>query len=245
MWIVFRGLLAGALRDRISLFYALIFPAVTLAVLAFFFEDPGYRRHLLVGLTALGGFFFTMSGTGFEVMRQRRRGVYKLLRATPFSTGAFVSALTAARGLIALICTLLVYVGGALSLGFGVAPAGLLLMLPPLLLGTACFTALGFILGNLGNTETQVAGINNLFILPMTFASPVFYSLDAAPRWVQLVSEAMPLTHLVAALQAAAAGDPGAMVRPLAILLGFTAGILAVAVLTFRWDPDAGLLRRA
>ena len=72
MWIVFRGLLSGALRDRISLFYALIFPTAALAVLAYFFEDPGYRRHLLVGVTALGGFFFTMSGTGFEVMRQRR-----------------------------------------------------------------------------------------------------------------------------------------------------------------------------
>lgn len=173
MWIVFRGLLSGALRDRISLFYALIFPAAALAVLAYFFEDPGYRRHLLVGVTALGGFFFTMSGTGFEVMRQRQRGVYKLLRATPFPTGAFVSALTAARGLIALVCALFVYVGGALFLGAGIAPAGLLLMLPALALGTVCFTALGFILGNLGNTETQVAGINNLFVLPMTFASPV------------------------------------------------------------------------
>ncbi len=245
MWIVFRGLLSGALRDRISLFYALIFPAAALAVLAYFFEDPGYRRHLLVGVTALGGFFFTMSGTGFEVMRQRQRGVYKLLRATPFPTGAFVSALTAARGLIALVCALFVYVGGALFLGAGIAPAGLLLMLPALALGTVCFTALGFILGNLGNTETQVAGINNLFVLPMTFASPVFYSLEGAPRWVQLLSEAMPLRHLVAALQAAAAVDPVAMIRPLVILCGFTAAILLVAVATFRWDPDARLMRRA
>ena len=50
---------------------------------------------------------------------------------------------------------------------------------------------------------------------------------------------------LVAALQAAAAVDLVAMIRPLVILCGFTAAILLVAVATFRWDPDARLMRRA
>lgn len=243
MWIIFKALLVGALRDRISLFYGLVFPAVALVLLSLFFKDPGYRQNLLIGLVALGGFFFTTTGTGFEVMKQRRQGVYKLLRATPFSIAAFVGALTAARGLISLVCSLLVYLGGTLYLGLAVDPAGLLLMLPVMLLGTVCFTALGFILGNIGNNETQVAGINNLFNLPMTFGSPIFYSLEAAPQWVQVLSKALPMSHYIGALTAAQAGGIREMLLPVVILLGFSLGILLVAVLTFRWDVDAGLIR--
>lgn len=243
MWITFKALLNGALRDKISLFYGLVFPAIALVLLSLFFEEPGYRYQLLIGLVALGGFFFTMTGTGFEVMRQRRQGVYKLLRATPFSIPAFVATLTAARGLIALICGLVVYVGGALYLGASLSLAGLLLMVPVMLLGTICFTAMGFILGNIGNNETQVAGINNLFNLPMTFGSPIFYSLDRAPQWVQLFSKAMPMSHYIEALRAAQAANLGEAILPLAVLAGFTLLTLAVAVLTFRWDPDSALLR--
>jgi len=243
MLIPFKALLTGALRDKMSLFYGLVFPVIMMIVLGYFFKDTAYRQQLLIGLVALGGFFFTMTGTGFEVMKQRRMGVYKLLRATPFKISTFVATLTAARGLVALVCSLLVFAGGALYFGVRVSLTGLVLMLPVLLLGTVCFTAMGFILGNLGSSETQVAGINNLFQLPMTFGSPIFYSLNAAPQWVQVLSKCLPMSHYIAALKAGLAGDPGAMALPLLVLLGFTLVILAAAVLTFRWDPDSSLLR--
>jgi ABC-2 type transport system permease protein len=243
MMIPFKALMAGAMRDRISLFYALIFPVIMIVVLGLFFEDPGYRYHLLIGLVALGSFFFTTTGTGFEVMRQRRQGVYKLLRATPFPIFGFVSTLTAARGLIALVCSLLVYVGGALYYGVTINWAGFLLMIPVMILGMVCFTALGFILGNLGNNETQVAGYNNLFNLPMTFCSPIFYSLDRAPQWVQILAKCLPMSHYLDALKAAQAADASGMAMPLLIVAGFTLATLAVAALTFRWDPDSSLLR--
>lgn len=243
MMITFKALIAGALRDKISLFYGLAFPLLMLVLLGLFFEHPVYRYQLLIGLVALGGFFFTMTGTGFEVMRQRRQGVYKLLRATPFPLFGFVSALTAARGLIALVCALVVYVGGAMYYGVSVSLAGLVLMIPVMVLGTVCFTAMGFILGNLGNNETQVAGYNNLFNLPMTFGSPIFYSLDRAPQWVQILSKCLPMSHYIDALKAAQAVDLSAMVLPMLILTCFTAATLVVAVITFRWDPDASLFR--
>lgn len=243
MWITFKALIAGAQRDKISLFYGLGFPVLMMVVLGLFFEEPAYRYQLLIGLVALGAFFFTMTGTGFEVMRQRRQGVYKLLRATPFPILGFVSSLTAARGLIALLCALAVYVGGALYYGVAISLAGLLLLIPVMILGTVCFTAMGFILGNLGNNETQVAGYNNLFTLPMTFGAPIFYSLERAPQWVQMLSKCLPMSHYVEALKAAQAADLSALLLPLLMMVGFTLGTLAVAVLTFRWDPDSSLFR--
>lgn len=243
MMIPFKALMAGALRDKISLGYALLFPALMIVVLGLFFKDPGYRYQLLTGLVVLGSFFFTTTGTGFEVMRQRRQGVYKLLRATPFPIFGFVSTLTAARGVIALLCSLAVYLGGALYFGVAINWPGFLLMIPVMVLGTVCFTALGFILGNMGNNETQVAGYNNLFTLPIAFASPIFYSLDRAPQWVQVIAKCLPMSHYIDALKAAQATDVGGMALPLLILTGFTLATLLVAAITFRWDPDSGLFR--
>lgn len=241
MWTTFRALLAGALRDRISLFYAVVAPIALLFGIGSFYPDPVYRRQLLLGMLAFGSLGFAMTGTGFEVMRQRTRGVYKLLRATPFRVSAFVSALTGARGLVSLGSALLVTAVGVAGYGLHLSLAGLLLLLPVVAVGILCFTCLGFTLGNLAGNETQVAMLNNLFLLPQLFASEMFYSLAKAPAWVRLVSRALPVSHFLSALRAAAAGDLAGLLLPLAALVGFTLLALALAVLTFRWDPDASL----
>lgn len=239
MWTTFRALLAGALRDRISLFYATLFPAALLLALGYFYPDPAYRQQLLIGMLALGTVSFAMMGTGFEVMRQRSRGVYKLLRATPFRTPNFVSALTAARGIITLICTVLVLAVGLIAFGLKLSLAGALLLVPVLALGILCFTCLGFTVGNLAGNEAQVAMLNNLTMWPMMFASEMFYSLARAPEWIRLISKALPLSPFLDAMQAAWAGNLSGMALPMLLLLGWTAAGLALAVVTFRWDPDA------
>lgn len=243
MWITFRALLSGALRDRISLFYAVIAPVALLFGLGSFFSDPAYRAQLLIGMVAFGSLGFAMTGTGFEVMKQRTRGVYKLLRATPFRISAFVSALVGARGLVTLVSAVLVTAVGVLAYGLPLGTGALLLMLPVLFLDILCFSCLGFTLGNLGGNESQVAMLNNLFLLPQMFASEMFYSLGQAPAWVRAVSQALPVSHFLKALQAAAAADLAVLVPQVLMLAGFTMAALALAVLTFRWDPDAGLIQ--
>ncbi len=82
MLTTFRTLLRGALRDRISLFFAIVFPIGILLVLGFVFLAPGYRRQLLAGMLAVSALFFSLNGIAFESLFQRNSGVYKLLRAT-------------------------------------------------------------------------------------------------------------------------------------------------------------------
>jgi ABC-2 type transport system permease protein len=241
MWITFRALLSGALRDRISLFWAVVAPVALLLILGSLLNGPGYREHLLLGVLSFGCLGFAMTGTGFEVMRQRTKGVYKLLRATPFKISAFVSAVAGARGLVTLICALLVVASGVLFQGSDLALVRLPLMLGVLALGILCFTFLGFTLGNLAGNETEVAMLNNLFLLPQMFGSEMFYSLAKAPTWVQTLSKLLPASHLLKALQAAATGELSDLLLPLLALVGFTLLALLLAVLTFRWDPDARL----
>lgn len=236
VWVTFSALLAGAVRDRISLFWSVVAPLALLFGLGSLFPEPGYRRNLVLGLLAFGSMGFALSGTGFEVMRQRTRGGYKLLKATPFRISAFVAALTGARGLIALASAAVILGVGAVVYGTDGPVWSLALLVPVLSVGTACFVFLGFVLGNLGDNENQVAMYNNLFILPQVFASEIFYALDGAPAWVSTVSRLMPASHLVDALRAAVALDWAGLGSSLAVLVGMTLLALALAVATFRWD---------
>jgi ABC-2 type transport system permease protein len=245
MFIPFRTLLRGALRDRISLAWAVVFPLVLLLALGFAFPEAGYRRQLLAGMLALSVMFFSLYGIAFESLAQRNRGVYKLLRATPYHTLAFVVNLTLARSIVALLSAALVAVVGVLVFHIAMSVTTVLLLAPVLALATLCFTCIGLTVGNLSQNETQVAGLNNLVTLPMIFASEAFYSLVAAPAWVHRLSRGFPLSHVLDGVHAALAGSGSDVIIPLLFVLGYALLTLVLAVLTFRWDPDAAPLRRS
>ena len=81
--------------------------------------------------------------------------------------------------------------------------------------------------------------------LPMIFASDAFYSLAAAPALVHTLSRALPLSHVIDGVSAGLSGSLSSTVTPLLFIFGYTVLALALAVLTFRWDPDAAPLRRS
>jgi ABC-2 type transport system permease protein len=243
MFVPFRTLLRGALRDRVSLVWAVGFPVVLLVTLGFVFPTAGYQRQALIGMLALSVMFFSLYGIAFESLAQRNQGVYKLLRATPYRTLAFVANLALARGIVALLSSALVSLVGVLLFHIAVSITGILLLTLTLALATLCFTCMGLTVGNLSQTETQVAGLNNLVTLPMIFVSETFYSLASAPAWVQTLSSVFPLSHVLDAVRAALAGSVAGVVAPLLLVLAYTLVALALAVLTFRWDPDAAPLR--
>lgn len=244
MLTTFRTLLRGALRDRISLFFAIVFPIGFLLVLGFVFTDPDYRRQLLVGMLAVSTLFFSLNGIAFESLFQRNSGVYKLLRATPYRTIAFITNLTASRGVVALLSCAVVAIVGVLTFGIALSWQSALLLLPTVVLGTLCFTFLGLTISNLVQNENQVSMLSNIVTLPMIFSSETFYSLSNAPAWVKTIGHVLPFSYLIDGEHAALVGDVTGIVFPLLILLGFTALALVLAVITFRWDPNAPIVRR-
>ena len=243
MLTTFRTLLRGALRDRISLFFAVVFPIGTLLVLGFVFPSPDYRRQLLAGMLAVSALFFSLNGIAFESLFQRNSGVYKLLRATPYKTITFITNLTASRGVVALLSCTLVAISGVIIFGIALSWQSVLLLLPVLVLGILCFTFLGLTISNLVQNENQVAMLSNIVTLPMIFTSATFYSLSNAPSWVTTIGHALPFSYLIDAEHAAFAGNAAGVVSPLLILSGFTLLAMLLALVTFRWDPNAPPLR--
>ena len=83
MLTTFRILLRGALRDRISLFFAIVLPIAILLVLGFVFPSPDYRSQLLAGMLAVSVLFFSLNGIAFESLFQRNRGYINFYALLP------------------------------------------------------------------------------------------------------------------------------------------------------------------
>jgi ABC-2 type transport system permease protein len=107
--------------------------------------------------------------------------------------------------------------------------------------GAVAFSALGVIMGNLGDSEGAVSAWNNLVTFPLLFLTETFYSLETAPAWIQVVRDALPFNHYLTLTRHLAEGALAGAWPYALITLGFGAVFLAGAILTFRWDSGQSL----
>ncbi|MGG6313218.1 ABC transporter permease [Paenibacillus macerans] len=225
MFTIFKTMLTGIVRDVHTLFWTIMFPLAMLIGLGLYLDSPGYSERLLAGVLTMNVLFGAAMVTAFQVMAQRNRGVYKLLRATPFSTAKFILAMTGSRTVLALIVSGCIIAAGVLLLGVSLSLQSLLMIALTLLIGSACFTSIGFIAANLSRDESNVNMISNLISFPMLFTSEAFYGLHNAPDWVRFIGRIQPFHYFVQAMGDAVA--PGGVSReiwtPLAVLGGFAA----------------------
>jgi ABC-2 type transport system permease protein len=110
--------------------------------------------------------------------------------------------------------------------------------IPLLIVGTLAFLSIGLLAGSFTKTSEAASAVANLIVLPMAFLSGAFFPLQGAPAWLEAVSQALPMRHLVEGLvDVMVRGQPPASVLPqIGILLGFTVVVGGVAVALFRWD---------
>lgn len=245
MLTIIRTMLVGIFRDAHTLVWTIVFPVAMLLGLGLYIDDADYSERLLAGVLTTNVLFGAAMVTAFYVMAHRNRGIYKLLRVTPFSTAAFIGANTAARTALTLLVSGAVVVMSVLALGVKLSGLGLALMLAILMIGAVCFTAVGFIAANLSKNESDVNMISNLISFPMLLTSEAFYSLQNAPDWLRTVGRLLPFHYFVEAMGAAVGQsvDIGDVLPPLGILAGFAALCLGIAVYTFRWDADGAAYR--
>lgn len=103
------------------------------------------------------------------------------------------------------------YVGAAivrgLVVGLGVMAVSLLYVVPPLtqplwaltfaVLAAGLMGALGVVAGLWSEKFDQLAAFQNFVVMPMTFLSGVFYSIDSLPPFWQAVSHVNPFFYMI------------------------------------------------
>lgn len=176
-------------------------------------------------------------GASLNLVAWRKNGLLRRLRLAPIPTSSVVLARVGVSLVIALVQAA-IFIGVAVG-AFGLRLSSTSWLVVPLVLaGTLAFLSIGLLVGAISKTEEAAAGLSNFIILPMAFLSGSFFSIEAMPRWLQSVSQFLPLRHLNDAMLDVMVRDEGAsaVVMPIAILLAFTAVLTAVAAKLFRWD---------
>lgn len=198
-----------------------------------------YVDWALPGILGMNLMFSCLWGVGFVIVRYRKSGHLKRLNATPLTAFEFVCAQVVSRLALVLVATTVMYLGCDLFMDFPMEGRYLDLFLVTAA-GTLALTAMGLLVAARVASEELSGGLLNLLSAPMMVISGVFFSLDGAPRWVQLLADGFPLTHMLAAARAVMLDGAGLseLAYPFGMLLGMTALFLAIGAGAFKWTQD-------
>ncbi|BCU08255.1 ABC transporter permease [Allochromatium tepidum] len=196
-----------------------------------------YVDWVLPGVLAMNILFSSLWGVGWVIVRYRKNGVLRRLKATPLSPWEFLTAQVLSRLLVVLGASLIVYLGAAWLLDVPMRGSYAALALV-YVAGSLCLISLGLIVAARLRTEELADGLLNLLSWPMLLLSGVWFSMEGTSAPAQWVSQALPLTHLVAAARAVMIDGAGVVeVLPeIGVLLALAVAFLTLATWMFRWE---------
>jgi len=197
-----------------------------------------YVDWVLPGILGMNMMFSCLFGVGYVVVRYRKNGFLKRLRATPLRAIEFVIAQVASRLVLILTFTSFIFAGTRFFLDIRVDGSYLLLLMI-LLIGAIALISLGLLIAARVTSEELAGGLLNMVTWPMMMLSGVWFSLEAASDWVLNVAAIFPLTHILNAARAVMLDGAGIVeIMPqLTTLITMSAVFLAMGAITFRWHP--------
>ncbi len=220
----------------------LAIPLVLLTLLYYMFSQvppqPG-RPTVFDGIAppilAILPFVVMFLVTSIAMLRERSTGTLERVLSTPISKGALISGYLAAFALFAAVQAALAC---ALAFGaFGVRPAGSVgLVIAVCILTGVLGVALGLLCSAFARSEFQAMQFMPAIVFPQVFVCGLFVARDQLPEWMRWLSDVMPLTYSVQAVEEIAAhASPTALLwRDIAVLAAFTVAAIALGAITLR-----------
>lgn len=196
-----------------------------------------YIEWLLPGILAMNMMFSALWGVGYVVVRYRKNGTLKRLKATPVTAFEYICAQMLSRIFLLMFTFLVVWIGCDWLFPIQVEGSYVDLMLV-FLLGSLCLTSMGLVLAARGTSEEFTTGVLNFISWPMMFLSEVWFSLEGAPQWIKSMAQIFPLTHLLSgARQIINDGATLWQITPeLAVMGAMTLLFMGVGAALFKWN---------
>jgi ABC-2 type transport system permease protein len=155
-----------------------------------------YTEWLFPGILGMNMMFNALFGVGFVVVRYRKNGVLKRMSVTPLKAYEFLISQVLSRMFLMLFATVILFAGCMLVFDFECKGSYFSLMFLAAL-GGFSLVAIGLIVACRSSSEEFASGMLNFISWPMMLLSEVWFSLEGAHPWVQKLSLAFPLTHLI------------------------------------------------
>jgi ABC-2 type transport system permease protein len=235
-------------RNPASAFFTFAFPLLFLVIFTTLLGNSDVQltstetikssTYYVFGMAAFGMISACYTNIAISVVFAREEGVLKRLRGTPLPPGAYLTARVIHAALVGFLLVAITVVFGVVAYGAHV-PSGsdLALFVLTLVVGAACFAAIGLAVTGLIPNADAGPPIVNAVILPLLFLSGVFIAIGSdAPAWVLWVGRIFPVKHLVDAMRESYLGFTFHW-GDLAVLAAWAIVGIAVAARTFKWEP--------
>ena len=154
-----------------------------------------FHKYVLASMSAYAVVNIALSTFGISVANERGSRIDALMRATPVRPIAPLIGKTVAAVVFALAALLLLYAAGILLGGISMPLEQWFNLTWRLLLGIIPFILMGFAIGYLSGPSAAVLVVN-LIILPMSFASGIFFPIDSLPAFIRDIAPYLPMYHL-------------------------------------------------
>lgn len=179
-------------------------------------------------------------GTAFVFYSLRQTMVLKRFFATPIKRPYIILGEALSRLVFQLLGSSVILFIGHFVFGFtlihGLWTAIVMLLLSAL--GLIVFMGFGFVVSGIAKSENVIPPIANIITLPQFLLCGTFFPIDAFPKWLQVISNVLPLTYLNDALRRVAFEGAGLADISTQILILVLWGVVvyAAAVRFFRWE---------
>ncbi|MBZ2199424.1 ABC transporter permease [Occultella gossypii] len=220
-------------HDPRTIAMILVVPCVLLTLLWWIYDGGPTFTSIGPALLALFPMIIMFLITSIATLRERRSGTLERLLTLPLSKISFLGGYALAFGVMATVQALL---ASALMLGpLGLevqGPWALLVLIAVLdsLLGVA----LGLFVSAFANTEFQAVQFMPAIVLPQVLLCGLLVPRADLPRFLEIVSNVLPLSYAVDAMNEVARESVPDLTLPLVVLVAFIVGMLALGSATLR-----------
>ncbi len=223
-------------RDHRTLAMLLVLPCLLITLLWWMFQDlPGEAFDRFgPGLLALFPFIVMFLVTSVTTLRERSSGTLERLLSMPMGKLDFLLGYALAFGAIAAVQS-------ALAVAVSVGLLGLDVNGPVWLLGVVAIvdavlgTALGLFVSAFAATEFQAVQFMPLVVVPQILLCGLFVGRDTMPGVLEAISNVLPLSYAVDAMQElVGAADEAVVWGDIGVVLGFALAGLALGAATLR-----------
>ena len=223
-------------RDHRTLAMLLVVPCVLMSLLWWMFDDlpGGLFDRFGPALLAMFPFIVMFLVTSVTTLRERSSGTLERLLTMPMGKLDFLLGYALAFGVLAALQS-------ALAVAVSVGLLGLDVQGPVWLLGVVAIvdavlgTALGLLVSAFATTEFQAVQFMPAFVLPQILLCGLFVPRDAMPGVLEAISNVLPLSYAVDAMQElTGAADTAEIWRQVAVVACFGVAALAFGAATLR-----------
>jgi ABC-2 type transport system permease protein len=196
---------------------------------------------LQAGMIGYGVASTAFAGLAITMVIRRESGVLKRIRATPLPPTTYLLAVLVSTFIVFVIEAALMVVIGRLL--FHIAfPERLGSLFVILMLGAACFAAMGLGLTGVVRSAEGSSAVVNFVYLPMAIISGTFFTPKEFPSFLRAIADVLPLTYYTKLTRDVMVRNHHVWSETGSIGVVVLWGVigLAAAVRGFRWQPREG-----